>query len=85
MNENLAITIFENGANALRQTINVNDGSCTDKELYDLLKDESVDYFISQIEKQIPKWIDVKDKMPAPAAPAKGQQPVSIDVPQPQK
>lgn len=29
--------------------------------------------------------IDVKDKMPAPAAPAKGQQPVSIDVPQPQK
>lgn len=64
MNKNLAITIFENGANALYQTIDVNDGSCGNQQLYDELKKESIEYFISQIEKQIPKWISVNDKLP---------------------
>ena len=44
--ETLAITIFEAGANALYQTIDENDGSCSNPKKYDELKQESVKVFL---------------------------------------
>ena len=61
--ETLAITIFEAGANALYQTIDENDDSCSNPKKYDELKQESVKVFLENTKLLIDEIAELKKQV----------------------